>query len=440
MTASRRSRQFVEARPDIALLDVNMPGLTGFQIIEQMRGEADLKQIPAMLITADSAGPSAQTGLAVGADDYVRKPFHIGELKQRVLALTQRSRDPSRADVVAACGRAARRHSRPQRSARCGAQPALPGRPGRRRLHRRDPEPAWPGDRDRRRRRGTRHRCGSARRLQPGRARDQRRVLRQPGLLLSLADWTLAQRREADHDPALVTATCLVLDPATGSVRWASAGHPGTGLLRRPAGRERRRGRSPAGHRPQAVYFPVRSRTMKAGERVLLFTDGLMRATFGRSDFSEAVLPWLVVQGSDLPLENLVEEIHTSYQSFLSAGPRTTVGLLLLEMPSRPRPTDQPAFSRPAPGRWSRWRCAGRDIAVSRRCRRSARHDDGARARQHRHEQAAHREHHQQLDGALRLAVLLQRRRHDGGLDSEAPSHHNQPDQGKVPSVSCAHG
>jgi len=324
-----------EARPDIALLDVNMPGLTGFQIIEQMRSTPELKQIPAMLITADSAGPSAQTGLAVGADDYVRKPFHIGELKQRVLALTQRSRDlralTSLQRAVALPdairdlnGVRAVGLNRPFPGALAGGDfLAVTQSP-------RGQVTAIVGDVEG-------HGIDAA-----ALAAFSRAVLAtnaafsdEPGLLLSLADWTLSQRREADKDSALVTATCLVLDPANGSVRWASAGHPAPVFFgdREPESDEEEGPPLGTGMKP---YFPVRSRTMKAGERVLLFTDGLMRATFGRSDFSEAVLPWLVVQGSDLPLENLVEEIHKSYQSFLSAGPEDDLGLLLLEMPAAP--------------------------------------------------------------------------------------------------------
>ena len=51
-----------ELRPDIALLDVSMPGLTGPEVIREMRNNAELSAIPAMLVTADTAGPSAQSG------------------------------------------------------------------------------------------------------------------------------------------------------------------------------------------------------------------------------------------------------------------------------------------------------------------------------------------------------------------------------------------
>ena len=79
-----------ELRPDIALLDINMPGLTGPQIIQEMRRDREMHDIPVMLITAETAGQTAAAGLADGADDYVRKPFRLRELTARVaLALAR---------------------------------------------------------------------------------------------------------------------------------------------------------------------------------------------------------------------------------------------------------------------------------------------------------------------------------------------------------------
>ena len=320
-----------EMRPDIALLDINMPGLSGPEIIAEMRGHPELTGIPAMLVTADTEGPAAQAGLAAGADDYVRKPFHLGELRERVLGLTQRSRDlralTSLQRAVALPDAIRDLHgvrvaglNRPYPGALAGGDFVAVAQSPRGQVT------AIVGDVEG-------HGIDAA-----ALAAFTRAVLAtnaaftdEPGLLLSLADWTLGQRDGADGERALVSATCLVLDPVTGFVRWSSAGHPAPVFFADREVVESDQG-PPLGTGLKP-YFPVHSRTMRPGERVLLFTDGLMRATFGRSDFSEAVLPWLVVQGSDVPLADLVENIHTSYRSFLSAGPEDDLGLLVLEQP-----------------------------------------------------------------------------------------------------------
>ena len=321
-----------EVRPDIVLLDINMPGMTGPEIVREMRREAELVAIPAMLVTADTEGPTAQAGLASGADDYVRKPFHLGELKQRVLGLTHRARDLralTQLQKAVALPEAIRDVNgvhvaglnRPFPGALAGGDfIAVTASP-------RGTVTIIVGDVEG-------HGVDAA-----ALAAFTRAVLAtnaafsdEPGLVLSLADWTLGQREVRDGEPAMVTATCLVLDPASGEVRWSSAGHPAPVFFndREPI---------PGEHGPPLgsglkPFFPVNTRLMEPGERVLLFTDGLMRATFGRSDFTESVLPWLLLQNHELPLGELVETIHASYQGFLSAGPQDDLGLVVVERPA----------------------------------------------------------------------------------------------------------
>jgi len=321
-----------ESLPDIALLDINMPGLTGPEVVTQMRSDPGLSAIPAMLVTADTGGPSAQAGLAAGADDYVRKPFHLGELKERVLGLTERARDlralTSLQEAVAlpdavreVGGVLAAGLNRPYPGALAGGDfLAVTTSP-------RGHVTAIVGDVE-----GHGIEASALAAFTRAVLATNATFTDEPGLLLSLADWTLGQREAMDGGLATVTATCLVLDPASGAVRWSSAGHPApvffsdrdwlTPDIGPPLG---------SGLKP---YFPVHDRTMSPGERVLLFTDGLMRATFGRSDFTETVLPWLLVQASDLPPSQLVEEIHASYRNFLSAGTEDDLGLLALALPA----------------------------------------------------------------------------------------------------------
>ncbi len=69
---------------DVVLLDVMMPGEDGFRILERMKGDAGLEQIPVILITGLDSIPSKTRGLQMGADDYVIKPFDPQELMARV--------------------------------------------------------------------------------------------------------------------------------------------------------------------------------------------------------------------------------------------------------------------------------------------------------------------------------------------------------------------
>jgi len=69
--------------PDLILLDVMMPGLSGFEVLEKLRSNPITANIPTIMITAIGEWPSIVQGLSLGADDYVRKPFHPRELLAR---------------------------------------------------------------------------------------------------------------------------------------------------------------------------------------------------------------------------------------------------------------------------------------------------------------------------------------------------------------------
>ena len=73
---------------DGIILDVMMPKLTGFQVLEQLRSEGC--RTPALLLTAKSEVEDRILGLDLGADDYLSKPFHMGELLARVRAMLRR--------------------------------------------------------------------------------------------------------------------------------------------------------------------------------------------------------------------------------------------------------------------------------------------------------------------------------------------------------------
>jgi signal transduction histidine kinase len=69
--------------PDLILLDINMPGMNGFEVLKHLRDDPATVTIPTILITALGELSDIVQGLQLGADDYVRKPFHWRELLAR---------------------------------------------------------------------------------------------------------------------------------------------------------------------------------------------------------------------------------------------------------------------------------------------------------------------------------------------------------------------
>lgn len=75
---------------DLAVIDVMLPGLSGFEIVRQARQKG--VQAPILLLTAKSESEDKVEGLDSGADDYLTKPFDTNELLARIRALTRRNR------------------------------------------------------------------------------------------------------------------------------------------------------------------------------------------------------------------------------------------------------------------------------------------------------------------------------------------------------------
>jgi len=74
---------------DLAIIDLGLPGMSGLEIIRQVR--ADGKTYPILILTARDRWEDKVDGLSAGADDYVVKPFHFEEISARVNALLRRS-------------------------------------------------------------------------------------------------------------------------------------------------------------------------------------------------------------------------------------------------------------------------------------------------------------------------------------------------------------
>jgi len=85
-------RQAYEIHPDLAILDISMPGLNGFDVCLRLR---ELSNFPILMLTARSHPNDMLHGFRVGADDFLKKPFNKDELEARVRALLRRSSNAS---------------------------------------------------------------------------------------------------------------------------------------------------------------------------------------------------------------------------------------------------------------------------------------------------------------------------------------------------------
>jgi two-component system OmpR family response regulator len=82
-------------RPDLVLLDVMLPGTDGFEVCRRLRADGD--QVPVIFLTAKDTPSDTVTGLTLGGDDYVTKPFSIEALIARVRAVLRRTAPPAAA-------------------------------------------------------------------------------------------------------------------------------------------------------------------------------------------------------------------------------------------------------------------------------------------------------------------------------------------------------
>ena len=80
-----------EVRPDLAVLDVMMPRMTGLDVCRELRADAGTAAIAVILLTARAQEGDVEQGFAWGADDYLTKPFSPRELASRVRAVLARS-------------------------------------------------------------------------------------------------------------------------------------------------------------------------------------------------------------------------------------------------------------------------------------------------------------------------------------------------------------
>ena len=76
---------------DLIILDVLLPGIDGFEICHRLRGDPQTAQLPILMISGKAREIDKATGLKMGADDYITKPWHRPELLDKIAAMLQRS-------------------------------------------------------------------------------------------------------------------------------------------------------------------------------------------------------------------------------------------------------------------------------------------------------------------------------------------------------------
>ena len=79
-----------EARPDAIVCDVMMPGMTGYEVLAELRADAELATVPFILLTAMSDRKHMRQGMTAGADDYLTKPYRPDELCEAISAVLAR--------------------------------------------------------------------------------------------------------------------------------------------------------------------------------------------------------------------------------------------------------------------------------------------------------------------------------------------------------------
>ena len=80
--------------PDLVVLDLMLPGKSGLEVCRELRANTSTATVPILLLTAKAEEADQVVGFAMGADDYVTKPFSVKILLQRIRALLRRANTP----------------------------------------------------------------------------------------------------------------------------------------------------------------------------------------------------------------------------------------------------------------------------------------------------------------------------------------------------------
>jgi DNA-binding response OmpR family regulator len=93
-------RAIGDTPPDLLILDLNLPVLSGLEVCRALRSRAATSRLPIIMLTARTSETDRVLGLDLGADDYVTKPFSLRELSARVRALLRRAQNATASPVV----------------------------------------------------------------------------------------------------------------------------------------------------------------------------------------------------------------------------------------------------------------------------------------------------------------------------------------------------
>jgi DNA-binding response OmpR family regulator len=92
LTGDAALKAVTEHTPDMIILDLNLPVLSGLEVCRILRARPNTQRVPIIMLTARTSESDRVTGLDVGADDYIIKPFSLRELAARVRAVLRRGR------------------------------------------------------------------------------------------------------------------------------------------------------------------------------------------------------------------------------------------------------------------------------------------------------------------------------------------------------------
>lgn len=79
-----------QERPDLVVLDIMMPKLDGYEVCKRLRQDEQFRNLPVILLSAKGRPVDREAGLAVGADDYITKPFSPRKLLEKMRELLER--------------------------------------------------------------------------------------------------------------------------------------------------------------------------------------------------------------------------------------------------------------------------------------------------------------------------------------------------------------
>lgn len=331
--------------PHLMLLDVDMPRLDGYAVLATVRRDLAGRPVqPAVvMVTARTDGDEVARGLAAGADDYVRKPFHLGELEQRVTAAVRRVRHLADLESVRAAVRQPRVPARPGLDVAARSHPVGGAAAGGDLIAVVDApgghvvavlgDAMGHGPAAAARAAYTRTLLSSIARYEPD-----------PGRVLTLAN--NAVHVDPDLAPGLetefVTACVVSVQPSTGLFRWASAGHSGpwqvegmhvtSGDLDAVVG-------APLGLGLHGDY-PVQHGFLRPGGRLVLHSDALAVRTRSGADFLHDVLPTVLARGGG-DVEALLEEVVAALATHGDGRHPDDTSLLVLGLPPA-RAAEQP--------------------------------------------------------------------------------------------------